>query len=429
MPSKTSVCRDGYNLGDSDSLVALLKWMRSCGFKSSIRMRPAYFRATERGLQVLENVREGSVIVSVPIECCVTRYYLSKCWLGTILKETFEVLSTQALMSAWLAVLTTPDGTEEIKKIASHHSDAWKHYLNSLPREYSLPLQFTQAEVDVLPRYLSTIVQKQKAALHRDYTAMLKYLPELSFERFVWGFCTVNTRAVYLQKDPRDPGKGEGGEDCLALVPFLDLLNHSDNVTVEAGINLDSAHSCTSGKYFYELKAGQPIKKYSEAFICYGRHSNTKLLTEYGFSLGIKSRSEHISIDTDDILKFLSDHPYKVLQVEEKLRILEENGLSSNLGLGRTGLNWTAKAVIFILLLSPSELRTWHVVYQHEDFPTIELIVSEFLSYFAEYLKDCTSKMADVGARSKYFHLAEDLVSSHVQIINQALKTSTMNVS
>jgi hypothetical protein len=56
--------------------------------------------------------------------------------------------------------------------------------------------------------------------------------------RFAWAWFTVNTRAVYLAVDPRDPGGQKSlAEDSLALAPYLDLLNHSANVTVQAGVN------------------------------------------------------------------------------------------------------------------------------------------------------------------------------------------------
>jgi hypothetical protein len=60
--------------------------------------------------------------------------------------------------------------------------------------------------------------------------------------RFEWAWFTVNTRAVYLAVDPRDPGgQQQSAEDSLALAPYLDLLNHSANVTVQAGVNIQTS--------------------------------------------------------------------------------------------------------------------------------------------------------------------------------------------
>jgi hypothetical protein len=60
--------------------------------------------------------------------------------------------------------------------------------------------------------------------------------------RFEWAWFTVNTRAVYLAVDPRDPGgQQSSAEDSLALAPYLDLLNHSANVTVQAGVNIQTS--------------------------------------------------------------------------------------------------------------------------------------------------------------------------------------------
>jgi hypothetical protein len=64
----------------------------------------------------------------------------------------------------------------------------------------------------------------------------------LDRNRFEWAWFTVNTRAVYLAVDPRDPGgQQQSAEDSLALAPYLDLLNHSANVTVQAGVNIQTS--------------------------------------------------------------------------------------------------------------------------------------------------------------------------------------------
>ncbi len=64
----------------------------------------------------------------------------------------------------------------------------------------------------------------------------------LDRNRFAWAWFTVNTRAVYLAVDPRDPGgQKSSAEDSLALAPYLDLLNHSAAVTVQAGVNIQTS--------------------------------------------------------------------------------------------------------------------------------------------------------------------------------------------
>jgi len=293
----------------------------------------------------------------------------------------------------------------------------WTPYINSLPTEYSLPLLYTQAEVDSLPSYISSAVVKQKEVVDETYNRLTKYFPRLDRKRFLWGFCTVNTRAVYLMKDPRDPGEGENDGDCLALVPFLDLLNHSDEVTVEAGINLEQT---SNDGFFYQLKVGQDVRRYEEAFICYGKHSNTKLLTEYGFSLGPENKSEHIPISISDVLTFFQTKKINVIKLNAKLSLLKENKLSVNLGLSTSGLNWTLKAVIFILLLDADNLKAWHCVYQHEDFEHLNVVFADFLEYVRTYIEKCATKMCGIENPSKYFFLAKSVVNLHIEMIDKA---------
>jgi len=226
--------KDGINLGREKAIIHLLRWLnKSSNWEPPYRMRPAYFSLTDRGLQVLQNVKKNSIIVSIPIERCVTRYYLQQTWLGKKLAHQFNTFSTQVLLSVWLALC---------------QEEAWKPYLDSLPIEYSLPMLYSKTEIASLPTYLNRSVLKQREIVQNAFSEISHYFPQLKFDRFVWGFCTVNTRAVFLQKDPRDPapGLGEKAEDSLALVPFLDLLNHSDGVSVEAGINLATKEKSVS---------------------------------------------------------------------------------------------------------------------------------------------------------------------------------------
>ncbi|XP_023348949.1 SET domain-containing protein 4, partial [Eurytemora carolleeae] len=82
-------------------------------------------------------------------------------------------------------------------------------------------------ELSALPGYISSHVYNQENIIQQSYLLLKEYFTDLNINRYTWGYSTVNTRAVYLEKDPRDSGKGERGENALALVPFLDLLNHS----------------------------------------------------------------------------------------------------------------------------------------------------------------------------------------------------------
>jgi len=403
--------RHGINLGESESIIILLKWMKTKDWKPGIRMRPAQFLQTDRGLQVLQNVRKDSIIVSIPIECCVTRYFVSQGFIGQVLKLHLQDFSTQTLLAAWLAL---------------NQEDGWKPYLHSLPQDYSLPLFYSESEIEALPPYIKTTVDKQTAALTDSFSALLPFFPSLQFQRYSWGFATVNTRAVFLKKDPRDDGEGEEGDDALALVPFLDLLNHSDDVSVEAGINLDQSNS--RKEFFYEIRLLESVARYKEAFICYGKHSNTKLLAEYGFFLGSKNKNEHISIAAQDLVAFLQHNRTKITQIEKKLSLMRENRLHLHLGISETGLNWSLKAAFFILLLEAENLKHWHNVYQHDDFQHLNVVFKDFIQYTLETLCGHLKNMKALGQPTKYFHIGVQLVEFHVDLVQRVLNESSPTI-
>ena len=46
---------------------------------------------------------------------------------------------------------------------------------------------------------------------------------------------------------------------------------------------MEAGYNSTNGSY--QIKAVTPTKRYNQAFINYGPHSNVKLMVEYGFTL------------------------------------------------------------------------------------------------------------------------------------------------
>jgi hypothetical protein len=89
-------------------------------------------------------------------------------------------------------------------------------------------------------------IRSEKKLNTSNQKALVKDCDQLWQTLFEWAWFTVNTRAVYLAADPRESQSSKNSwgsdkwqaEDSLALAPFLDLLNHSGDVTVQAGINI-----------------------------------------------------------------------------------------------------------------------------------------------------------------------------------------------
>jgi hypothetical protein len=106
--------------------------------------------------------------------------------------------------------------------------------------------------VDVLPQPLKAKAKEQRAhvqeffASSRDFFSFLQPLfveaidSIFSYSAFLWAWCTVNTRAVYLRPRWRECLSAE--PDTCALAPYLDLLNHSPHIQVKSWGHMFSFH-------------------------------------------------------------------------------------------------------------------------------------------------------------------------------------------
>lgn len=121
----------------------------------------------------------------------------------------------------------------------------WKPYLDILPKSYTCPVCLEPEVVALLPDPLKAKAEEQRAlvrdlfASSRDFFHTLQPLfvesadSVFSYCSFLWAWCTVNTRAVYLRSRRQECLSAE--PDTCALAPYLDLLNHSPHVQVRSG--------------------------------------------------------------------------------------------------------------------------------------------------------------------------------------------------
>ena len=87
-------------------------------------------------------------------------------------------------------------------------------YLDSLPTHYTNPYFCSAKEKLCLPQSLSEKVTQQEDVVIKNYQQLLGLTKQLSWAltpsmvEFSWAWFTVNTRAVYLDSDPRWPQRG-----------------------------------------------------------------------------------------------------------------------------------------------------------------------------------------------------------------------------
>ena len=228
------------------------------------------FSDTGRGLQTLTDLDPGDTLVNIPLSALISRDCVEEALNSQFKNGSLALLSTQTLLSFWL-----------LREKQLGLGSQFHPYLQSLPSSYTNPYFCSVKEKQSLPQYLLNKIEDQESEVVRCYQRLVNSLNcdmNHGLSEFAWAWFTVNTRAVYLDQDPRfhhQNNTQNKSEDCLALVPFLDLLNHDSSVEVRAGVSPDNTG--------YRIISQTRVDKYDQVFINYGPHDNTKLLLEYGF--------------------------------------------------------------------------------------------------------------------------------------------------
>ncbi|CAD5119746.1 DgyrCDS8342 [Dimorphilus gyrociliatus] len=255
------------NLALDNDIISLSIWMQSRGFRNK-SLVPAVFQNTGRGIMARKRITD--IIIQVPEGLIITTRTILKSGLGPFFRKKARQFSSLEALCLFL-IYERSLGDESI----------WHFYIRTLPEEYSIPTYWTEEELDILPKSLRSKVNTEVKQVQRLYERCLRLggnlstflRADLTWNDFKWAWSAINTRCIYMKTYSGDYFLDDTNH--LALIPYLDLLNHSDSAMIEAGFNKD--------KNCYEIKTLKTYNKYDQVFISYGSHANAKLLLEYGF--------------------------------------------------------------------------------------------------------------------------------------------------
>lgn len=162
----------------------------------------------------------------------------------------------------------------------------------------SMPIHWDPSLQSRLPSRARELLAHQQKKLPSDWAAVSSLGVSEADYKHHW--VLVNTRSFYHSPSAH---RAQSSQDKLALIPAADLLNHSSSGCRE-----------TFSSRGLTIAADREYPADTEIHICYGRHGNDFLLTEYGFLL---SPNEWDEVNLDDVLlPFLSEDQ------KEKLRDL-----------------------------------------------------------------------------------------------------------
>ncbi|RPB01435.1 SET domain-containing protein [Choiromyces venosus 120613-1] len=311
-------------------------------------------------------VAPGEVIAFTPTSLLLTRENVEDfspgCGIGRLFggkRGGGEGLSSHAGFAAAIArearLLKGGDG-----------GNKWREWMDVWPREeefgISMPIMWSLEECALLPPSTLRLLEEQKEKFKRDYKMVSEKGFEFSKEEYMWAwivglsslflqrihswkitrwtkfYVLVNTRTLFY-KPPLPAYTDLPREDCMALCPFIDYFNHSDD-----GV----------------LPPSPTIPPQTQLFVTYGCHSNDFLLIEYGFTLPLaKNKWDEVSI-TPLLLPLLS---------EEHKRVLASEGFLGEYAFDKEAFCFRTLAAVRLLLIQhPEADASWRKLAAWKDF-------------------------------------------------------------
>lgn len=270
--------------------------------------------------------------------------------------------------------------------------------------------------VNLFPSPLKAKAKEQRAHVQEFFSSSRDFFSSLqplfseavesifSYRALLWAWCTVNTRAVYVKHKQRRYFSAE--PDTCALAPYLDLLNHSPHVQVEAAFN-EEAHC-------YEIRTASSCRKHEEVFICYGPHDNQRLLLDYGF-VSIHNPHACVYVSEDILVKYL---PSTDKQMNKKISILKDRDFIENLTFGWDGPSWRLLTALKVLCLEAEEFTCWKKILLGEIISdTNEKTSLDIAQKICHYFTEETNAMLQ-----KVSHMKDEKVA----LINQLTLVETL---
>ncbi|XP_023183240.1 SET domain-containing protein 4 isoform X3 [Xiphophorus maculatus] len=318
------------SLSHQPQYISLMRFLHRRGFSSTL-LQPALFSDTGRGLQTLQTIMPGELVVSLPESCLLTTSTVLSSYLGEYIKSWKPRLSPLSALCVFLVC----------ERQRGEASD-WFPYINVLPSSYACPACFSDEVIDVLPAGVRRRGLEQRGAVREMHSSnqeffrtlqpvlsrptedvltyeALRYTNTLMITKpgsvcyfsccdsFRWAWCSVNTRSVFMS---RPSSCFLSGPDTYALAPFLDLLNHRPDVQ--------------------------------------------RLLLEYGF-VAMNNPHSVVYVEPDLLCDILRGEK----SLDQKMKFLRENHFLENLTVSSEGPSWRLMVALRLLSLPQTLYHLW----------------------------------------------------------------------
>ncbi|CUS07561.1 unnamed protein product [Tuber aestivum] len=341
----------------------------------------------------------GEVIAFTPNALLLTRENIERfspgCGLGSLLRQKRDDggLSSHAVFAAVIA--------REMRRIAEGHENMWREWIDVWPKAKEfrggMPLMWSPEESNLLPPSAKRLLDEQREKFTRDFRTVEQKGFGFTKQEYMWSWIVVNTRTLFY-KPPHPAYNDLPREDCMALCPFIDYFNHSDD-----GCNVQLT---PTGFTVTPTKPNHPAN--TQLFVTYGCHSNDFLLVEYGFNLPLeKNKWDEVSI-TPYLLPLLS---------EEHKRVLSREGFLGKYAFDKEAFCFRTQAAVRLMLIEHPEMdanrrkvEVWkNFLAGHDDGEREREAVEERLLGFLDALEE-EGKCAVLEADKLQRHSIGDLI-------------------
>lgn len=307
---RQKLAQEQEQIKDQRFLPDLYKYLSALGWKNETQLTARNFPITGRGLCSKSNTLEiGSDLIRLPSDTLLSIKTLEN---DDAFKQLFDEnkfdkdhkISFQSLMAFYILYQKRLQQESQILP-----------YLKSLPLHFTTPYFCPIAELQCLPENILERTVEQNRLIKVAYNNLKTMLNLEDFnekyplQEFRWSYFVVNTRSVYVFGGQLKPQKfffqNLISENCnLALAPFLDLFNHSDDVQTQVDLMRNANTKELEFILTLDNCKNSKILPLEQIFISYGALTNLKLLTEYGFFLP-SNRHDYFEFSLNDIENFL----------------------------------------------------------------------------------------------------------------------------
>lgn len=397
----------------NSDIIDFIHWLLSKGWKPTIKMKLKHFPETGRGFMAVEPVSCGDIIVRIPKELIISAKTVEESGIGDIFLNQNVKVPVQLILSTFILY----------EKHLGEISD-WYRYILLLPESYSSPVFCSDEDLEKFPTFLTDKVKTMKRSTYHMYQILLDlsefrkcqhcsidYFKIFSYSNFLWAWFTVNSRIVYLSPHENFVHSIPlSDENSIALVPYLDMLNHSNSSRINAKFCFDKG---------YELRSLVTFKKYDQVFIHYGSHDNLKLFLDYGFIIP-NNINDTVHLLVTDIV-----HAIEISMPVNNILSLENcQCFLKNLYCTSEGLSWNCRALMYLLLVKDISIKAaLQNIYSDSINPNdLERIVNIGNNILSKKLKDINKIVAKLQVKgSIMISIGRDLFKLYEVILNKAM--------